>query len=72
MRVQNLTDFVYSFPTKTFVRDENMDVVKKQRGSTQDRKYRETLGDAHFAVTVLVITACTLIILILSITLWVT
>nr|WP_184280463.1 hypothetical protein [Serratia fonticola] len=46
--------------------------MKKQHTSPQDRRYRETLGDAQFAIAVLVIAAGTLIILTLSITLWVT
>jgi len=54
------------------VRDEKIDFVKKQRTPPQDRKYRETLGDAQFAITVLAVGACILIILTLSITLWVT
>jgi hypothetical protein len=46
--------------------------VKQQRNTSQDKNYRETLGDAQFAVIVLAIASCSLIIFTLSVTLWLT
>ncbi|MEL5501666.1 hypothetical protein [Serratia ureilytica] len=48
------------------------DLVKQQRNALTDKNYRETLGDAQFAIVVLAIASCSLIIFTLTVTLWLT
>ncbi|WP_338858292.1 hypothetical protein WCU37_14440 [Serratia marcescens] len=48
------------------------DLVKQQRDASTDKNYRETLGDAQFAIVVLAMASCSLIIFTLAVTLWVT
>ncbi|WP_139282272.1 hypothetical protein [Serratia marcescens] len=48
------------------------DLVKQQRNASTDKNYRETLGDAQFAVVVLAVASCSLIIFTLAVTLWLT
>ncbi|WP_261416209.1 hypothetical protein [Serratia entomophila] len=46
--------------------------MKRQRNTSPDKNYRETLGDAQFAIAVLVVASCSLIIFTLTVTLWLT
>ncbi|MGM7651202.1 hypothetical protein [Serratia marcescens] len=46
--------------------------MKQQRNASTDKNYRETLGDAQFAIVVLTVASCSLIIFTLAVTLWVT
>ncbi|EOY5051480.1 MULTISPECIES: hypothetical protein [Serratia] len=48
------------------------DLVKQERNASTDKNYRETLGDAQFAIVVLAVASCSLIIFTLAVTLWVT
>ncbi|WP_410015777.1 hypothetical protein [Sodalis sp. C49] len=45
--------------------------MKKSRFVQRDRAYRETLGDAQFAIAVLAIAAGTLISFVMVVTLWI-
>ncbi|MFI8415713.1 hypothetical protein ACQKDS_05285 [Serratia sp. NPDC078593] len=45
-------------------------VEQRRDHASQDKKYRETLGDAQFAILVLAIASCSLIFFTLVVILW--
>ncbi|HEI8864581.1 TPA: hypothetical protein SLG40_004709 [Serratia odorifera] len=44
--------------------------MKEQRNTSHDKKYRETLGDAQFAILVLALASGSLLFFTLAVTLW--
>ncbi|MBU3894282.1 hypothetical protein HF675_10080 [Serratia sp. JUb9] len=46
------------------------ELVRQRRNTPQDKTYRDTLGDAQFAVLVLLVASGTLIFFTLAATLW--